>query len=267
MHSKIGLQVLVLVLVFLMWNTLRFKQEALIEQVQERLGAVPVLVVSESESELRAVADSIRGLPLVRRIEVETPADVKSRLLERLEESAGHPLDTSSRELLTSTPLPGMVHVTVHPALFDAAARDSLWSALTVVREDLTIRYNHDFWIQRWDEIGRLQRVQLLYEAFFAALLLLTAVILRLVFENRQDEYWRIVRRAGGDGKRRARLFWKNSLVILLVPAIVSTGSLVGYRWLVSGQLLWPWLTLAMQAGCLLLAVFVSWLALKEKLS
>jgi len=250
-----------------MWNIMRLKQEALIRQVQERLGAIPVLVVSEDEDELRSAADAVRSLSLVKHLRLELPDEVKDRLLERLEESAGHPLDSGSRQLLTATPLPGMVHIGVHPELFDAAAHDSLWSLLQSVRPDLVIRYNDEFWGQRWEEINHIRRIRLLYEAFFAALTMLAAVILRLVFENRQDEYWRIVRRAGGDVKRRSRLYWKNSLVIVLLPCMVSLGALAGYPWLSQGAPEWPWQTLAMQGGCLLLAMIVVWLAVREKLS
>ncbi|MCD4829568.1 MAG: hypothetical protein K8R90_09105 [Candidatus Cloacimonetes bacterium] len=267
MHNRIGLQVLVLALVFLMWNTLRLKQETLIRQVQQRLGGIPVLIVSDDEDELSAVANTVRRLSMVKELRLELPVEVKNRLLDRLEESAGQPLSSGSRELLSGTMMPGLVNITVHPALFDAAGRDSLWSSLHAIRQDLVIRYNDEFWSQRWEEIHHLRRIRLLYEAFFAALALLAAVGLRHVFEAKQDEYWRIVRRSGGDVKRRRRLYWKNSLVILLLPSTISLIVLVGYPYYTLGEITWPWQTLAMQAGCLTLAIFTSWFSQQEKMS
>jgi len=267
MRSKIWLQALVALLVFLMWDTLRLKQDALADGVRARLGAVPVLVISDSSDELQHVAMVARALPMVNGVVGESPDQIARRLIGRIEESAGQPLDADSRNLLQSTPLPGMAHISVNPEKFSEQAKQSLWSALQSVRPDIVIRYNDENWRQRLDEIAHLLRIRLLYDVFFAILALLTAVILRVVFENRQDEYWRIVRRAGGDARRRRTQWWKNSLVMVALPSMVSLVVMVGYLRITAGAWQWPWTVAAMQAGCMAPAVYISWLAVREKLN
>jgi hypothetical protein len=232
MNSRIGLQILILLLVIGMWDFIALGNRQTIVEIDKSIGNTPVLLYSFDRSVLDRVASAARGQGFYLTHHIDAGEAMADDLIQR------YGLQ-SSAPILKQYALPSLLRIYVKGDRFDYAAKDRFWRMIRTIDPSLVIDFNEDQWRTLVKQRTDANRSAEIFDIFGAFVFLLAASILRWIFEHRQREYWRVFIRSGGDwGKRRAAYFGQ---VCLMVPALLvfTAGAIFAahYYWIQPGVL------------------------------
>lgn len=212
MKKATFLQVVIVLVVVTIWNGLHLGFNYQSQLYEEDLSSVPMILVCSEYEPLQNLKTHLDTLQMVDYTVLESDTLIKKNLIQ------DYQLNNAAL-LLGNFNVPSVMKMYFNGSTFTDAKKRELENHLNTSYPEVIINFDEHF-----HQVG-LQKIKLLERAYFYANLLIAVflffaiVLLRIYFESRKHEYWRIFRNAGGKRKVRNLQFFLHSLWICIVPA------------------------------------------------
>ncbi len=211
---KFWWQLLVVMMIVLGWDCLRLFLEARVDRIGNQLYNTPVMMFS-AEDETTAHADSLlRQISFVKHLKVITGGESSDTLISKYNLQ-------QARDILDDVKLPDILRLNLEP---DDYTEGSI-RELTTRADSLGIplEYDYERWISLRNAYDDAIVIRGTVDIVLAFVLFLVVGSLGTWSETRENLFWKVYRRAGGDENKRLRNFIRKYLTIVLLPVIFST--------------------------------------------
>lgn len=259
MKKRLFIQFLFTLGIVIFWNLLILGKQYQEERFTRSLNDVPILLYSRLYDDLRDLQKDLESIEYIDRTEIQQDSLIAKELIEvyKLE---------SAYEVLKNYNLPSTGQIYVIGSKFGFKEYRELQNLIFEKYRGISINYQ-DIVLQEMDEtLHLLDRIFLILSiiSIFSAIVVLT--FFRVHFEFRNNNFWDVFFRSGGDPYKREKLFWRDTINLIFIPMILVTG---GYWFLQYYQLL-PYTIdvefFAIEAGMLLLIALISRLIAGKKI-
>jgi hypothetical protein len=211
MKKATFLQVIIVLIVITLWNGLHLGFNYQAQRFENELSSVPMILVCSEYEPLKNLKSTLDTLKIIKYTILESDTLIKKNLIR------DYQLNKAAL-LLGNFKVPSAMKIYFNGSSFTEKEKRELENHLNTSYPEVIINFDEHFY-----QTG-LQKIFLLKRAYFYANLLIgvflffTIVLLRIFFESRRHEYWRIFRRAGGKKNARSIQFFLHSLWICFVP-------------------------------------------------
>ena len=215
MKKGIFFQIVIVTLILLVWSVLHLGYKYQKNLFENQLSQIPMILICPDVSSLNSLQTEIDSLKIIRNIIVESDSVIARNLMNnyQLEEA---------EFLLDVFHLPSIMKIFFTGRNFSSTAKLNLEDRIISKHPQIAINYDNNFWVKSDKKIQLLTKSYYYGNGFLVLFLIVTMVFLRLHFESKRNEYWRIYRSSGGKRKKRRKQFFVSSVFIFLIPIILN---------------------------------------------
>lgn len=201
----------IILLLLIIWNSIPYAYHLQDQIYNKEVMQTPVLVISESSSQLDSLAVLLQDHSMIRDIQIERDSLITEKLIKnyRLEKA---------RTILLKYDLPDVMHIYLTGNETNFITYKELENLIALKYPDLILRYDPEIILQHDLKTDHLRYIYYMVNAAIALFILILITFLRYHFEVRKNYYWKIFREAGGHTNQRNRQYWLNSLLLILGP-------------------------------------------------
>jgi hypothetical protein len=223
--QSIFLQILVICLIVFGWNVFHLAYNYQKNYYETQLSEKPMILVSPYAgmfSALEAQIDTFRSVDF---IVVESDSVIAEMLIESYDLG-------SASDLIGNFNLPSIMKIYLNGKYYDLKQKTSLENIISSGYPEIVINYDDNYWHDTQQKNSVLFSSYLFGNIFLIVFLLIISVFLRLHFESRSNEYWRVFKNSGGNLRLRKKKYWLNSLLICFIPILLAIGAYFGLKYL-----------------------------------
>ncbi len=209
------LQVVIVLVVVTIWNGLHLGFNYQSQRYEQELASVPMILVCSEYKPLQNLKIHLDTLPIVKYTVLESDTLIKKNLIQ------DYQLNNAAL-LLGNFNVPSAMKIYFNGSAFTAEEKRELENHLNTSYPEVIINFDENFYKVGLHKIELLEQAYFYSNIFIAVFLFFTIVLLRIYFESRKHEYWRIFRNAGGKRKVRNLQFFLHSLWICIVPVGIN---------------------------------------------
>lgn len=224
MKKGIFFQIVIITVILLVWNVLHLGYQYQKNLLERQLSRIPMILISPELSSLQSLRSEIDSLNFIQNISIEPDSLIARNLMD-------HYQIAEAEFLLKDFHLPSVMRIFFYGSGFSGAAKMQLENLIQENYDQIIINYDNNFWLQSDRKILLLQKSYLFGNGFLALFLLITMIFLRLFYEAKHHEFWRIYRNSGGKRQKRRRQFFINSLLLCLLPILLNFGAYFALRY------------------------------------
>ncbi len=231
MKKGIFFQVIVITIFLIFWNSLHFGKHLHIRvfehkkvQIFQKLSPIPIIIFSYKLDSLYSIKTKLNSFLWVDSLQIEEQTEISERLI------AEYQLSQSS-EILSRYTLPNVMKIFLKGEFFHKTEKDEVWRIIENSDEEAEINYDNEFWEKIQIEADNVQpSINLINFAYLIAsggmvvFLIFFVVFMRIHFETKRDQFWKIFRVSGGKQSSRAKMFFLNSFVLSFIPIGLNFG-------------------------------------------
>ncbi|MFO7896930.1 MAG: hypothetical protein R6U84_08360 [Candidatus Cloacimonadales bacterium] len=258
MKKGIIFQILITLILLLGWNLIHFGYEIIQAQSFETASQAQMIIYAEDFDNLQQLQADLAQVYYIKKVIVESDTTVANTLIENYDLG-------NVRDILVSYNLPNLMTIKFDGRVYRSAEKAEFEDFLASNYPQINATFDQELWEKVESELSEINENYLLANGLYLALLLFIIIFMRIHFEVKHDEFWRIYRSAGGKHSQRNWGFIKDSLILCLVPLalIVATYYALLYRGTISYQI--DYHIFAVELGALVLAALIARTALWSK--
>jgi len=224
-------QVIVITILLIFWNSLHFGKHLHIQifeqkkrQIYQKLSPIPIIIFSYKLDSLYSIKKRLSCFHFVDSLQIEEQTEISERLI------AKYRLSESS-EILSRYTLPNVMKIYLKGEFFHESEKEDIWRIIEEIDEDAEINYDNEFWEEVQIEADNVQpSINLINFAYLIAngvvivFLIFFVIFMRIHFETKRDQFWKIFQISGGKQSSRAKMFFLNSFVLSIIPTGLNFG-------------------------------------------
>lgn len=215
MKKGIFFQIVIITIILLVWNVIHLGYQYQKNIFEEQLAGIPMILISQDVGSLYSLRSEIDSLKIIRNIIIEPDSVIAQNLM-------SHYQIEEAESLLGNFHLPSIMKIFFTGKEFSSTTKLNLENHLIDLYPQIVINYDNNYWVKSDKKIRLLTQSYYYGNGFLALFLIVTIIFLRLFYESKFHEYWRIYRNSGGKRKKRRKQFFINSLRICLFPIILN---------------------------------------------
>jgi len=224
-------QVIVITIFLIFWNSLHFGKHLHIRifeqkkvQIYQKLSPIPIIIFSYELDSLYSIKTKLNSFLWVDSLQIEEQTEISKRLI------AEYQLSESS-EILSRYTLPNVMKIYLRGEFFHKSVREEVWRIIKENNEAAEINYDNEFWEKIQIEADNVQpNINLINFAYLIAngvmivFLIFFVIFMRIHFETKRNQFWKIFQISGGKKNSRAKMFFLNSFVLSIIPTGLNFG-------------------------------------------
>ena len=211
MKRGLVFQIIVTFILLIGWNILHFGFEKQQRKIYAKSSQAKMIIFAEDLSKLKDLEIDFEQVYYIDNVEIESDENVAKSLIENYDLG-----DVS--DILVSYNLPNIMSVTFNGSHFRTKEKKEVMDFLKQNYPELNFAFDEVLWQTSEDELSSLQENYLIANLVLLVVFLFILIFLRIHFEIKHDEYWRIFRSAGGNYQKRNIEYIKDSLYLTLIP-------------------------------------------------
>jgi len=212
-------QIFVVFVILAIWNTLHFVYLTQERHYLLRLEKIPIIAFSNDLPALQAIQTELDSLNYIKETILEKNEKIISEVINN------HNLE-EVKKFLDETKIPNVLKIYFRGDLFGEKQKYQTMKQLSEITDELA--FNNYNWKVIHRKINLLRKIYQIANIAVIMLLLFIFVFLRIHFEIKRDEFWKIFYAAGGKYNARRHSFILSSLLLCLLPLILSWGAYFG---------------------------------------
>ena len=231
MKKGIFFQIIIITIFLIFWNSLHFGKHLHIRifeqkktQIYQKLSPIPIIIFSYELDSLYSIKTKLNSLLWVDSLQIEEQTEISKRLI------AEYQLSESS-EILSRYTLPNIMKIYLKGEFFHKSEKEKVWRIIKENDEDAEINYDNEFWEKIQIEADNVQPdinfinfAYLIANGVMIVFLIFFVIFMRIHFETKRDQFWKIFRISGGKQNSRAKMFFLNSFVLSIIPTGLNFG-------------------------------------------
>ncbi|MBN2460346.1 MAG: hypothetical protein JXB60_01965 [Candidatus Cloacimonetes bacterium] len=206
---------MIILVLFIIWNSIHLGYRYQKEVYYAERGILPMTLILSNQEKIDSLASILSNFPFIESIITESDNALISKLIEIYDLEY-------AREILESYHLPGVITLYFNGNLFDNDQKILLENSILKLYSGIIINFNEEHWTITQHKIELLDKLYLYANVFYVVLFLFITIFLRIHFEYKKDEYWRIYKLSGGQINLRKRSYAIDSSLILFIPYLVA---------------------------------------------
>ncbi len=231
MKKGIFFQVIVITIFLIFWNSLHFGKylhtrifEQKNVQIYQKLSPIPIIIFSYELDSLYSLKKRLGCFHFVDSVQIEEQTEVSERLIDEYQLS-------ESSEILRRYTLPNVTKIYLKGEFFHKSEKENIWKIIKENDEAAEINYDNEFWDKIQIEADNVQPsinfinfAYLIANGVMVIFLIFFVVFMRIHFETKRDQFWKIFQISGGKQSSRAKFFFLNSYVLSIIPVGLNFG-------------------------------------------
>ena len=231
MKKGIFFQIIIITIFLIFWNSLHFGKHLHISifeqkktQIYQKLSHIPIIIFSYELDSLYSIKTKLNSFFWIDSLQIEEQTEISERLI------AEYQLSESS-EILRKYTLPNVMKIYLKGDFFYKSEKDEVWRIIKENDEAANINYDNEFWEKIQAEADNVQPdisfinfAYLIANGVIIVFLIFFAIFMRIHFETKRDQFWKIFRISGGKKNSRAKMFFLNSFVLGILPTGLNFG-------------------------------------------
>ena len=232
MKKGIFFQIITITIFLIFWNSLHFGKHLHIRifeqkkiQIYQKLSPIPIIIFSYKLDALYSIKSKLNSFLSVDSLQIEEQTKISERLI------AEYQLSQSS-EVLSRYTLPNVMKIYLKGEFFHKSEKDAIWRIIKENDEAADINYDNEFWEKIQVEADNVQpSINFLNFAYLIAngviivFLIFFVIFMRIHFEIKRDQFWKIFQISGGKKNSRAKMFFLNSFILSIIPTGLNFGA------------------------------------------
>jgi hypothetical protein len=215
----ITFQICVIIVILAVWNTLHFIYFSQKQHYEQMLEKIPVIAFSQDLHALQTVQSSLDSLKYIKKTVLEKNEKVISRII------ADHKLE-KVKNFLDKSKIPNVLKIYFRGHLFGEKQKYKTMKLLSTLTNELS--FNNYQWEIVHHKINLLHKIYQISNLSIIIFLLFIFIFLRIHFEIKRDDFWKIFYAAGGKYNARRNSFILSSLFLCLLPLIFVVAAYYG---------------------------------------
>lgn len=211
MKKATFLQVVIVLVIVTIWNGLHLGFNYQSKRYEQDVSSVPMILVCSEYEPLQNLKADLDTRQIVKYTVLESDTLIKRNLIQ------DYQLNNAAL-LLGNFNVPSVLKIYFNGSAFTIQDKRELENHLNTSYPEVIINFDENFHRVGLRKIALLERAYFYSNILIAVFLFFTIVLLRIYFESRKHEYWRIFRNAGGRRKARSWQFFLHSVWICIVP-------------------------------------------------
>ena len=231
MKKGIFFQVIVITLFLIFWNSLHFGKHLHIRlfeqkkvQIYQKLSPIPIIIFSNKLDSLYSIKTKLNSFLWVDSLQIEEQTEISERLIDEYQLS-------ESSEILSRYTLPNIMKIYLKGEFFHKSEKEKIWRIIKKNDKAAEINYDNKFWEKIQIEADNVQPdinlinfVYLIANGVLIGFLIFFVIFMRIHFETKKDQFWKIFRISGGKQSSRAKMFFLNSFLLSIIPVGLNFG-------------------------------------------
>ena len=213
MKRALGFQMLIILIILVGWNALHIGYDIQKKIYYGDLSDKPMILISYNLTLLDSINEVAGPLDYVRSTDIENEEDVTKNLIEMYE------LETA-RDFITEYDLPNVMRIKFDADKFRYKQKTDF--ELIISNSEIQKNYDEEFWQKIQEKALNLKKGYLIANLVFIVFTIFFSGLIRVYFEQKSNEFWRIFRASGGYLHRRRDKFILNSGYIIFVPLLLN---------------------------------------------
>ncbi|MCK4312641.1 MAG: hypothetical protein KAW88_07900 [Candidatus Cloacimonetes bacterium] len=259
MRKGIFLQIVIIIIILVGWNLLHLGYNYQKQVFEGKISSIPMILFSKNINTLDSLNLEINRFDYIKEIKVECDSIVAEKII------SSYGLE-QAKTILESYTLPCIMKIYFKGQNFKTQQKTELEKLISDKYRKIVSDYNHNLW-----KINR-KKIELLTKAYYAGngifivFLLFISVFLRIHFEMKSNEYWKVFRASGGKRSLRKKQFLLNSFWICLVPIILNVGAYFIITYFKYLNIIIDYRLFGIEFGTLLLSTFITRISLGKNI-
>ena len=232
MKKGIFFQIITITIFLIFWNSLHFGKHLHIRifeqkkiQIYQKLSPIPIIIFSYKLDSLYSIKTKLNSFLWVDSLQIEEQTKISERLI------AEYQLSQSS-EVLSRYTLPNVMKIYLKGDFFYKSEKDEVWRIIKENDEAANINYDNEFWEKIQAEADNVQPdisfinfAYLIANGVIIVFLIFFVIFMRIHFEIKRDQFWKIFQISGGKKNSRAKMFFLNSFILSIIPTGLNFGA------------------------------------------
>ena len=221
MKKAIIFQIFVILIILIGWNFLHIGYHYQKQFYYKELSEKPMILICNELSILDSVKAQLINQKYIRKIEIETKEEVAENLIELYDLQV-------ARDFIENYELPNVMKIYFNAQYFDYQKKVDF----DIIVSDSAIQKNYDelFWSKTQQKVHKLFKVSQLTNLIFILFTIFFLSLIRVYFEQKSHEFWKIFRASGGHIHRRRDKYILHSTILILVPMLINIGLYYGIK-------------------------------------
>ena len=211
MKKATFLQVIIVLVIITIWNGLHLGFNYQSQRYENELSSVPMILVCSEYEPLKNLKPNLDALNVIKYTILESDTLVKKNLIR------DYQLNKAAL-LLGNFKVPSVMKIYFNGSSFTEKEKRDLEVHLNTSYPEVIINFDENFHRKGLQKIFLLNRAYFFANVLIGVFLFFCIVLLRIFFESRRHEFWRIFRKAGGRRKARTLQYFLHSLWICIIP-------------------------------------------------
>jgi hypothetical protein len=217
MRKGLIFQIIIAFILLTGWNILHFGFQKQQRKVYAKSSQVKMIIFAEDLNRLKDLEIDFEQVYYIDNVEIESDDIVAKALIENYDLG-------DVKDILVSYNLPNIMTVSFNGSHFRAKEKKEVIDFVKQNYPELNFAFDEILWQTSEDELISLQKNYLMVNLVFLVVFLFILIFLRIHFEIKHDEYWRIFKSAGGSYHKRNIEFIKDSIYLTLIPVGMVMG-------------------------------------------
>ena len=232
MRKGLIFQIFISLVLLVGWNLLHFGFEDQQNKIFGEASQAKMIIFSEDLRKLHDLEIELEQVYYIDDMEIESDTHVANMLIDNYDLG-------DVKDILVSYNLPNLMTISFAGEHYQTTEKLEFADFLIENYPELNTTFDEELWQNTQDNMAGLKHNYMIANLIYLGLLLFIMIFLRIHFEIKHDEFWRIFRSAGGSYHKRNIEFIKDSLILAIIPIglIASAYYLLIYREIISYHL------------------------------
>ncbi|KQC11096.1 MAG: hypothetical protein APR54_11280 [Candidatus Cloacimonas sp. SDB] len=217
MNRYIVFLFVVIFILLLAWNLIPFLFQQQKNMYLNEIEESPIVLIIESSTDLDSLSILMDDLNYIDHYVVERDSTISNLLIET------YNLERA-KNILAKYDLPDIIKIYLDFSQFGLDKYFQLEKLIKTGYPDVIYKYNTRKLLDFETRKNHLLNAFYLINGIVIIFVLLLLTFLRVHFESKQNNYWKIFRESGGHSTYRNRQYWLNSILLCVAPAGIIVG-------------------------------------------
>ena len=218
MKKGIFFQIIIIIILLTTWDLLHIGYNHQKKIIEANISELSMFIFSNNITLLDSFAKELNDLFFIRNIIIEADSIVAEKLI------SGYGLD-NAKAILSSYNLPSLMKISFDGTDFQTPQKEELEKILSSSEYiELIVNYDSDLWQINRNKLELLTKIYYSGNLLLLVLLVFIIIFLRIHFEIKSNDFWKVFRSSGGNRKIRRKQFILNSLWLCFAPLLLVTG-------------------------------------------
>ena len=221
MKKGIFFQIIIVFIILLGWNLLHLGYEFQKEVFEDSISSSPMMLLSMQEDTLDQLKLKIEENDYIKEITIIQDSVIANTLI------ANYDLEDSN-DLLSSYLLPTAMQINFVGKKFQIEQKIEIDRILLEFSPDVIYYFDNAQWQRNLNKIALLTKGYYAGFGLFIIFMLFISIFLRVHFEMKSNDFWKIYSSSGGHFGKRRKQFFVNSLYICFIPLMLNVAIYYG---------------------------------------